>query len=67
MSAATPNPKVVATAQARAAMAGFALLPQPDGSFLVARWGHARALGSVADVHQFLERVASRLHPRGAR
>lgn len=52
--------KVVATMQARAALAGFTLAPLPDGAFLIARWDLSRELEHIAAVEAFLARVQGR-------
>jgi hypothetical protein len=54
------DPKVVATLQARAALAGFELVPMADGSFVVARWSMTRALVDVAAVEAFLQQVGAK-------
>ena len=52
--------KMVATLQARAALAGFELVRMADGSFVVARWTMTRALHDVAAVDAFLAQVGAR-------
>lgn len=69
MSTTTTNQKVVATLQARSRWQAFNST-QVDGTFLVARWGHWRDLGSTAEAETFLRRVSqpSQIHvqQRGA-
>ncbi len=52
--------KAVATATARAALAGFELVQMADGSFVVARWTMTRALPDLAAVEAFLAQVGAR-------
>jgi hypothetical protein len=51
--------KLNATLAARAALAGFALLAQPDGSFAISRWGLVRDLPDAAAVLAFLALVGA--------
>ena len=52
-----PIAKRDATLVARAAIAGFELAKQADGSWVAARWGRFRTLGGAQEVETFL-RVA---------
>jgi len=51
--------KLLATLQARAAIAGFELVRMADGSFVVARWTMTRALADFAAVEAFLVQVGA--------
>ncbi len=60
--AVTPDDKVLATLQARAALAGYELVRMADGSFVVARSGApgtTRALADIAEVEAFLQQVGA--------
>lgn len=45
--------------QARAALAGFTLEKQADGTWLAGRWGHFRPLADAAAVERFLRAVGA--------
>lgn len=49
--------KAVATAKARAALAGHELVHLADGTFMIHRWGMFRHLEHLAAVDAFLRRV----------
>lgn len=51
--------KLVATAKARAALAGFQLIELPEGGFLITRWGTSRELPHLAGVDAFLQRAGA--------
>ena len=52
--------KLVATAKARAALAGFELVDLPDGSFVITRWNLlSRELPHLAAVDAFLQRAGA--------
>jgi hypothetical protein len=44
---------------ARAALAGFTLENQSDGTWLAGRWGHFRPLADAAAVERFLRAVGA--------
>lgn len=46
--------KIVATLQAKAALAGYQLVPLADGSFIVAKWGLLKPLDDLDAVEKFL-------------
>lgn len=54
---ATVDPKTIATLKARAARAGWELIPLPDGAFIASRWGMHRDLPHAEAVERFLVRV----------
>lgn len=56
----TAYTKVIATLQARAALAGFELVPMPADGFVVSRWGMVRALVDADAVEAFLQQVSAR-------
>lgn len=62
---AKPQPagKRLATAQARAALAGFTLTPieADNGSpmFVISRWALTRSFGDLSEVEAFLDRVGA--------
>ena len=51
--------KAFATAQARAALVGFELVAMPGGGFVSSKWGHIRALATMADVEAFLQQIGA--------
>ncbi len=51
--------KVIATLQARAAISGWQLEAQTDGTFLASRWRMSRVLDDVAAVRAFLEQIGA--------
>lgn len=55
---ATSERKAVGTLIARAAQAGFELVPLTAGAWEARRWGLAKPLAKIADVEAWLERVA---------
>jgi hypothetical protein len=52
-----PDPKTIATLQARAALAGYELVCLADGTWIASRWGMFRTLDHAAAVEAFLQRV----------
>lgn len=56
--------KLDATLAARAALVGIELVRMPGGDYVVGRWGMVRALGTAAQVDQFLQQVSSDGVPR---
>lgn len=52
-----PDPKTIATLQARAALAGYELVCLADGAWIASRWGMFRTLDHAAAVDAFLQRV----------
>jgi len=58
---ATPSRKFERGLQARAALLGWALQPQPDGSWSASRWGRVREFGDDVElVEAWLERQEGR-------
>ena len=55
----TVDAKTVATLKARAALAGWELIPLPDGAFIASRWGMHRDLAHAAEAARFLDRVST--------
>lgn len=52
-----PDPKALASLQARYALAGFELRPQPDGTYIAFRWGFSRELADMTEAEAFLRQV----------
>lgn len=58
-----PDPKLVASLQARAALMGY-VLELRDGAFIFSRWGLVSAATNASGVEAFLARVEAK--PRQA-